>query len=110
MTFNKNSYGTEVGMSLALNATTLPTIPNTNLSNLIDTDEGSFYAPGTNPPIVDLCKKHDPNPPNTLIPINSSNNLSGVVLINLSNPLPAATSPGVPTNSYGFIRFRAKVK
>jgi hypothetical protein len=24
--------------------------------------------------------------------------------------LPAATSPGVPTNSYGFIRFRAKVK
>ena len=110
MTFNKNSYGTEVGMSLALNATTLPTIPNTNLSNLIDTDEGSFYAPGTNPPIVDLCKKHDPNNPNSLIPVNSSNNLSGAVLINLSNPLPAATSPGVPTNSYGFIRFRAKVK
>ncbi|MEO0012759.1 MAG: hypothetical protein RLZZ535_1148, partial [Cyanobacteriota bacterium] len=110
MTFNQNTYGTEVGMSLALNAMTLPTIPNTNLSNLIDTDEGSFYAPGTNPPVVNLCQKHDPNPPNNLIPVDSSNNLSGAVLINLSNPLPAATSPGVPTNSYGFIRFRAKVK
>jgi uncharacterized repeat protein (TIGR01451 family) len=110
MTFNKNSYGTEVGIGLALNATTLPTIPNTNLSNLIDTDQGSFYAPGTNPPVVDLCKKHDPNPPNNLIPVDSSNNLSGAVLIQLNTPLPPATAPGTPPNSYGFVRFRAKVK
>jgi uncharacterized repeat protein (TIGR01451 family) len=109
MTFNKNSYGTEVGMSLALNSTTLPIIPNKNLSNLIDTDEGSFYAPGTNP-LINLCKKHNPNNPNNLIPVDSSNNLSGAVLINLSTPLPPATATGTPPDSYGFVRFRAKVK
>jgi hypothetical protein len=80
------------------------------LSNAISDDQGDYYPPNTNPTISSLCKKHDPNNPNNLIPLNSSNNLSGAVLINLSNPLPAATSSGVPSNSYGFIRFRAKVK
>jgi hypothetical protein len=95
---------------LALNATALPTTPNQNLSNATNDDQGDFYPPGTNPSVTNLCKKTDPNNPNNLISVNSSNNLSGAVLINLSNPLPAATSPGIPTNSYGFIRFRAKVK
>ncbi|MGL5793374.1 MAG: hypothetical protein ACRC06_03035, partial [Waterburya sp.] len=94
----------------ALDAMNLPNDTNEYLSNLIGDDEGDFYAPGTNPPVLDLCKKHDPNPPNTLIPLNSSNNLSGAVLINLSTPLPKALSPGSPANSYGFVRFRAKVE
>jgi uncharacterized repeat protein (TIGR01451 family) len=110
MTFVANSYASNFGMGLALNNTTLPTTPNKNLSNAISDDEGDFYPPNTNPAISNLCKKHDSNNPNNLIPVNSSNNLSGAMLINLSNPLPAATSSGTPTNSYGFIRFRAKVK
>jgi uncharacterized repeat protein (TIGR01451 family) len=115
MTFNKNSYGTEVGIGLALNETTLPTSINTYLSNFINDEpinkpEGNFYPPGTNPSVINLCKKHDPNNPNTLIPVDSSNNLSGAVLINLSTPIPPATGSGTPTDSYGFVRFKAKVK
>jgi uncharacterized repeat protein (TIGR01451 family) len=106
MTFNKHSYGTEVGINLALDTTSLPT----DLSNLIDLDEGSFYPPGTNPPVINLCKKHNPSDPNNLINVNNANNLSGAVLINLSTAIPPATGSGTPTNSYGFIRFRAKVK
>ncbi|MGL5831888.1 MAG: GEVED domain-containing protein, partial [Waterburya sp.] len=114
MTFNKHSYGTEVGISLALDPTNLPNNTNKDLSNLIGDDEGSFYAPGTNPPL-NLCKKHDPNDtdnlvPHNLISVDGSNNLSGTVLIHLINPLPPATASGTPPNSYGFVRFRAKVK
>lgn len=117
MTFNKNSYGTEVGIGLALNETNLPDPPtsiNTYLSNFINDDpinepEGNFYPPGTNP-LMSLCKKHEPNPPYNLIPVNSGNNLSGAVLINFSDPIPPATGSGIPTDSYGFVRFRAKVK
>jgi uncharacterized repeat protein (TIGR01451 family) len=110
MTFVANSYAANFGMALALNATALPTTTNKNLSNAIGDDEGDFYPPSTNPAVVNLCKKHDADNPNNLIPLDSSKNLSGAVLINLSNPLPAATSSGVPSNSYGFVRFRAKVK
>ncbi|MBW4534604.1 MAG: VWA domain-containing protein [Pleurocapsa minor HA4230-MV1] len=119
MTFNKNSYGTEVGIGLGLNTTNPADSINIYLSNFIknpiNNHQGNFYPPGTNPPL-NLCKKHDPNDtdnliPHTLIPVNdSSNNLSGVVLIKLNTPLPPATAPGTPANSYGFIRFRAKVK
>jgi uncharacterized repeat protein (TIGR01451 family) len=105
MTFNKHSYGTEVGIRLASDTTNSPT----NLSNLIDNDEGSFYAPGTNPPVVSLCKKHNPTNPNSLITVNGGNNLSGAIFIEL-NEVPQATGSGIPTDSYGFIRFRAKVK
>jgi uncharacterized repeat protein (TIGR01451 family) len=110
MTFVSHSYAEGFGMNMALNGTTFPTINNKNLSNTIGDDEGDFYPPSTNPAVVNLCKKHDANNPNNLIPLNSSNNLSGAILINLGDPLPAATSSGIPANSYGFIRFRAKVK
>jgi uncharacterized repeat protein (TIGR01451 family) len=114
MTFNKNSYGTEVGIGLALNETTLPTSINTYLSNFINDEpinkpEGNFYPPGTSP-LINLCKKHDLNNPNALIPVDSSNNLSGAVLINLSTPIPPATGSGTPSDSYGFVRFKAKIK
>jgi uncharacterized repeat protein (TIGR01451 family) len=114
MTFVANSYRTNFGMALALNATALP--PTTkNLSNAIgDNDEGDYYPPNTNPStnpsVVNPCKKRDPNNPNTLILVDGSNNLSGAVLIKLNTPLPKATGSGTPPNSYGFIRFRAKVK
>lgn len=110
MTFVSNSYSTGTGIALALNGTILPTAPNINLSNAIDTDQGDFYLPGTNPPVTNLCKKTNPNNPNSLISVDDSNNLSGAVLIKLTTPIPPATGSGTPTNSYGFIRFRAKVK
>jgi uncharacterized repeat protein (TIGR01451 family) len=110
MTFVANSYATNFGMALALNGTTLPTTSNKNLSNALGDDEGDFYSPGTNPSVATSCKKTNPNNANSLITVDSTNNLSGAVLINLSTPLPPATGSGTPTNSYGFIRFRAKVK
>jgi uncharacterized repeat protein (TIGR01451 family) len=110
MTFVANSYATNFGMALALNATALPTSTNKNLSNAPGDDQGDFYPPNTNPAISNLCKKHYPSNSNNLILLDSSNNLSGAVLINLSTPIPPATGSGTPTNSYGFIRFRAKVK
>jgi uncharacterized repeat protein (TIGR01451 family) len=110
MTFVSHSYAEGFGMNMALHGTTLPTINNKNLSNTIGDDEGDFYPPSTNPAVVNLCKKHDANNPNNLIPLNSSNNLSGAVLINLNTPIPNATGSGTPPNSYGFVRFRAKVK
>ncbi|PSB09164.1 hypothetical protein C7B62_14215 [Pleurocapsa sp. CCALA 161] len=106
MTFVANSYAANFGMAL-LNGTALSTTTTKNLSNAIGDDEGDFYPLGTNPAVANLCKKHDTT--NNLIPLTSSNNLSGAVLIQL-NSLPNATGSGTPPNSYGFIRFRAKVK
>ena len=109
-TFLKHTYGTEVGIALGLASNGLPTIPNLKLSNLLNDElndnQGEFYAPGKTPPA--FCKQHDPNNPTALI--SASNNPNGAVVVNLNAPLPFATSSGVPTNSYGFIRFRVKVK
>lgn len=109
-TFLKHTYGTEVGIALGLNSNGLPTSHNLELSNLLNDElndnQGEFYAPGKTPPA--FCKQHDPNNPPALIPV--SNNPNGAVVVNLNAPLPFATNSGVPTNSYGFIRFRVKVK
>jgi uncharacterized repeat protein (TIGR01451 family) len=106
MTFVKNTYGIELGIGLGFDSTGLPTLPNLKLSNLLNDDQGDFYGPGTAPP-TNLCKKV--TPANTLINVNGINNDNGAVVVKIPN-LPKADSPGNPTNSYGFIRFRAKVK
>ena len=106
MTFLKDAYGIELGMSLGLDNTSLPTAPNKNLSNVFDTDEGYFYAAGTNPP-AGLCKKVGSG--NSLVEVNENNNNNGAIVIELDS-LPAATSSGNPPNSYGLIRFRAEVQ
>jgi len=106
MTFVKNTYGVELGIGLGFDLTVLPASPNLKLSNLLNDDQGDFYAPGTAPP-TDLCKKVTPS--NTLVNVNGTNNDNGAVVVKLPN-LPKATAPGVPSDSYGFIRFRAKVK
>ncbi|AUS99884.1 hypothetical protein CLI64_05485 [Nostoc sp. CENA543] len=69
------------------------------LSNAADSDRGTFYP------------ANDPNTPSFC----SSSNINGAVVVNITrNPdlpnLPQATGAGTPTNSYGFVRFRAKVK
>ncbi|MFM2313106.1 MAG: hypothetical protein RLZZ04_2382 [Cyanobacteriota bacterium] len=106
MTFVKNTYGVELGIGLGFNSTVLPTSPNLKLSNLLNDDQGDFYAPGNAPP-ANLCKKVTPT--NTLVNVNGTNNDNGAVVVKIQN-LPKANTPGSPTDSYGFIRFRGKVK
>ena len=107
--FVPNSYGTEVGIALGLDETTLPINPNQNLSNLINDDRGNFYNSGTKPPDK-LCKKNSSSNSHELINVDASNNTNGSVVIDLKDSLPPATTPGNPSNSYGFIRFRVKIK
>ncbi|MEY2858132.1 MAG: hypothetical protein RLZZ74_2444, partial [Cyanobacteriota bacterium] len=91
---------------LGLDSAALPTSPNLKLSNLLNDDQGDFYGLGTAPP-TNLCKKV--TPANTLVNVNGTNNDNGTVVVKIPN-LPKANTPGSPTDSYGFIRFRAKVK
>ncbi|MGA7937405.1 MAG: lamin tail domain-containing protein [Kovacikia sp.] len=67
----------------------------TNLTNVPDSDGGQFFNPGATPSVT--C---------------SAANTNGAVVVNVvKSPatLPNATAPGIPSNSYGFIRFRARV-
>ena len=111
MTFVSNSYDGDSGIAL-LNSSA-SSVTATELSNAADTDEGRFIAPGIAP--VDsgdaspLCQKPDPNDPDKFVPINATDNVDGIVVVELDS-LPEATAPGTPANSYGFIRFRARVK
>jgi uncharacterized repeat protein (TIGR01451 family) len=81
--------GADSGMALAIG----PTM--TYLSNAADTDRGEFFVSGTTP--TTNC---------------SGANTNGAVVVKIvtgANTIPNATAPGTPNNSYGFIRFRAKV-
>lgn len=107
-TLVKDTYGVELGIGLGLSNSSLPIVPNIQLSNLLNDDQGDFYAPGTTPPL--FCQKNDPQAPNNLIPVNAANNNAGAIVVELDSFLPHATDSGTPTNSYGFIRFRAQVE
>ncbi|WP_181357687.1 beta strand repeat-containing protein [Stenomitos frigidus] len=90
-TFVPNSFSgaPESGINLTIGATS------TNLTNVPDSDEGQFFNPGATPSVS--C---------------AAANTNGAVVVNVvKSPanLPNATAPGTPTNSYGFIRFRARV-
>ena len=101
MTLVESGFGFNTGISLSFDGITAA------LSNDFDTDRGKFYRPNTNPP--SFCQKVDSATGN-LVPVNSGNNLSGAIVVELDTALPYATGTGIPTNSYGLIRFRAKVK
>ncbi|WP_334965272.1 hypothetical protein [Nostoc sp.] len=68
-----------------------------SLTNTKDGDTAEYLSPGV-----------DPTNNYPSIKCNGSNT-NGVVVVNLGN-VPNATAPGTPINSYGFIRFRVKVK
>lgn len=69
----------------------------TNLTNVPDTDAGQYFAPGIDPAVV-------------YPGINCGGaNTNGAVVVNLGN-LPFATGQGVPSQSYGFVRFWGTVK
>ncbi|MEO0848902.1 MAG: GEVED domain-containing protein, partial [Cyanobacteria bacterium J06648_1] len=71
-----------------------------SLSNAIDGDGGSYFPPGAEPiNVFPTVRCGNPSQPNT----------NGAIVIDLGS-LPNATAPGTPSNSYGFIRFRAVVK
>lgn len=78
----------------------------TNLTDILGDDRGSFYSPFSQPPA--LCK----NPNNPSQSLSSADNKTGAVVVNIvsgNETLPKANSPGNPSNSYGFVRFRVKV-
>jgi uncharacterized repeat protein (TIGR01451 family) len=110
-TFFNNAYdavggGSGLGIGLANSATALPTVPTNYLTSILDGDLGTFYAPGTTPPAT--CRN-----PVTGLPLTAADNTDGVVAVNVvTNPaiLPFATASGVPTNSYGFVRFQVRVR
>lgn len=91
-TFIPNSFSSapESGVVLAIG----PAI--TNLTNVPDVDGGEYFVPGATPSAT--C---------------SAANTNGAVVVNIvksPTTLPNATAAGVPANSYGFIRFRTRVK
>ena len=100
-TMVESGYGFNTGISLFYNNVT------TALSNDFDTDQGEFYSPNTNPPT--FCQKVDLGT-GDLVSINSGNNSSGAIVVELDAPLTYATGAGTPINSYGYIRFRVKVQ
>lgn len=102
----------DTGIALALNATTLPTLPTAYLTNVGDSDRGRYYPPSdSNTPST--CKLLDNA--GSAIASGSGANTNGAVVVDIvkgagaANQLPFATAAGDPANSYGFIRFRAKV-
>ncbi|MBW4575193.1 MAG: DUF11 domain-containing protein [Aphanothece sp. CMT-3BRIN-NPC111] len=84
--------GADLGMGLALRSSSLPTAPTVYLTSIADApDRGQFFPGGTTPSTS--C---------------SGSNTNGAVVVNVGT-LPNATAAGTPANSYGFMRFRAKV-
>ena len=109
-----------LGIALALNdednaGNPVPTDPTDYLTNLDDGDRGRFIAPGETPPAS--CLKDDGS--GNLIQMTANDNTNGLIVVDIfvrssatstdRNPIPQATAPGDPSNSYGFIRFRAVV-
>ncbi len=86
--------GANQGIALAVGANT----PTVYLSNVADADRGRFY-PANDSATPSYC----------------GININGAVVVNITRSpdlpnLPKATGSGTPANSYGFVRFRAKVK
>jgi uncharacterized repeat protein (TIGR01451 family) len=99
----------DTGIGLALNSTTLPTLPTAYLTNLNDSDRGRYY-PANDPQTSPACQSFDieGNPSVS----GAEANTNGAVVVNIvqgATQLPPATGAGTPPNSYGFIRFRARV-
>ncbi len=86
--------GANQGIALAVGSTT----PTVYLSNVGDADRGRFYPAN-----------------DSATPLACGTNINGAVVVNITRSpdlpnLPKATGSGTPVNSYGFVRFRAKVK
>jgi uncharacterized repeat protein (TIGR01451 family) len=109
--FQPDTYGSGNGILLGWNTTggALPLPDPTNstigagkvaLNNVPDADAGQFLA-------TNVSVTNAPAPCN-----NGATNPEGAILVRLGavTDVPNATGSGTPTNSYGFIRFQARVK
>jgi uncharacterized repeat protein (TIGR01451 family) len=102
----------DTGIALGFSNTGLPTVPTFYLTNIQDTatgDRGRFYPAG-DPNTPATCKKFDSSGNVTTTGVAA--NTSGAVVVEIvkgTDTIPASTGAGNPTDSYGFIRFRAKV-
>lgn len=76
-----------------------------SLTNTKDGDAAQYFPPGIEPSSVYF----DPDFPNKKVIDCGGDNTNGAVVVDLQD-LPSATDPGEPNTSYGFIRFRGKVK
>ncbi|MEH2146379.1 GEVED domain-containing protein [Nostoc sp.] len=86
--------GADQGIALGLGSST----PTAYLTNAQDGDRGHFYTANESG-----------------IPSSCGSNINGAVVVNITRSpdlsnLPPANGSGTPANSYGFVRFRAKVK
>ena len=86
--------GANQGIALGLGSST----PTAYLTNAQDGDRGRFYTPNESG-----------------IPSSCGININGAVVVNITRSsdlpnLPASTGTGTPANSYGFVRFRVKLK
>lgn len=87
--------GADSGIALAVGAS----IPTVYLTNIQDASDRGIFYPANDPATPAYC----------------GSNTNGAVVVNVTRSpdllnLPAATNAGTPASSYGFIRFRAKVK
>jgi uncharacterized repeat protein (TIGR01451 family) len=89
--FEYNGYETDKGILLNYNGT------ETKLTNIGGDDQGRYFPPSVEPSTVYPGIKC------------GGLNTNGAIVVNLGN-LPRAIAPGNPTTSYGYIRFRAKLK
>ncbi len=92
--------GTDSGIALTFGSNS-PTY----LTNVSDADRGQFLSPGNQAPAA--CNISSPNSP-----VPGGSNVNGAVFIDVvkdTTTLPKAITSGNPANSYGFIRFKAKV-
>jgi len=85
---NTGLSGADQGIALAIGSTT----PTAYLTNPADSDNGRFYVPN-----------------DSTTPSYCGSNTNGAIQVTIPS-IPAATASGSPSNSYGFIRFHAKVK
>ncbi|WP_375499724.1 GEVED domain-containing protein [uncultured Nostoc sp.] len=86
--------GADQGIALGLGSST----PTAYLTNAQDGDRGHFYTANESG-----------------IPSSCGSNTNGAVVVNITRSpdlsnLPPANGSGTPANSYGFVRFRARVK
>jgi fimbrial isopeptide formation D2 family protein/uncharacterized repeat protein (TIGR01451 family) len=89
-TFVPNGFTAGSGIALAVGSAT----PTALLTNLADADGGQFIAVPIATPVP--CSS-----------TNATTNPNGAIVVKLGNSVPPANTD--PINSYGFIRFRARV-
>lgn len=101
---------TDTGIALGFNASTLPIDPTVYLTNANDSDRGRYYPPN-DPSTPAACKRV--NASGSITATGAAANTDGAIVVNVvsgTDQLPSATASGTPRNSYGFVRFKARVK